>query len=80
MATTARSPILTQTPHEYLAEIGRRGGKAKGKPKGFAAMTPAERKRITAKAVAARQRQRAGTRPERKRNPVEGSRTLTPKP
>lgn len=47
-----------RTPHDYLAEIGRRGGIAKGKPKGFAAMTPEERRRISAKAVAARRKAR----------------------
>jgi general stress protein YciG len=37
---------------EYLREIGRKGGKVKGK-KGFAAMSPAKRREIAKKGGAA---------------------------
>jgi hypothetical protein len=54
---------MTDLPDEarkYLSEIGRKGGKAgKGKTgvvKGFAAMTPEERKRASRKGVRARQK------------------------
>lgn len=39
---------------EYMAEIGRKGGQAAGKAKGFAAMDEARRKEIVAKGLAAR--------------------------
>ncbi len=43
---------------EYLAEIGRRGGQAKGR-KGFAAMDDEQRKAIAAKGVKTRQKNAA---------------------
>ena len=43
---------LTKNPHAVA--LGRKGGKAKGKPKGFAAMPAAEAKRIRDLATRAR--------------------------
>jgi hypothetical protein len=40
---------------EYLAKIGRKGGQVSGRPKGFAAMTPEQRKEIAAKGLKKRQ-------------------------
>lgn len=39
---------------EYMAEIGRKGGRATGKAKGFAAMDDATRKKIVAKGLETR--------------------------
>jgi hypothetical protein len=45
-----------KNPHAVV--LGRKGGKAKGKPKGFAAMPAAEAKRIRVLAAEARKERR----------------------
>ena len=49
-------PTMPKNPHAVA--LGRKGGKAKGEPKGFAAMSAAEAKRIRALAAEARKKRR----------------------
>ncbi len=44
---------------KYLAAIGRRGGEAKGKPKGLATMSKAKKRVIAMAGVAARRKKAA---------------------
>lgn len=52
---------------EYLSEIGRKGGKVTGVPKGFGAATPEQRKANAKKAAKTRWGKKAATKPPAKK-------------
>jgi hypothetical protein len=66
----------TNPVSEYLASIGRKGGQAEGRPKGFANMDEAESKRIREKALATRRAnaaKKAGAKGPAKKAPKKGA-------